>query len=1345
MVNSYLKNSGGGGSIEEEQQDVDDQTATSTTPGIATPAQVSTPTQSSTPRTAEDLDTSIGRTAPSQVGSTRSSTATTTGSNTPGVATPADIPSTVPETPDVQTINTDLTRQDQALYEADEQIAERRAAGRDRADRELFRESERITSELAAQDGQLRADPVGGTSGGRLPDEATQLLDTSGGSLGGGDTASTGELIDAGTDADVSGGSSTAGLGDAWDTATDIGGGAADAAGGAYDFTTDIGGGAVQGGQGFVKTNWEIGRGIADVARGQDSIRGASADVGREVVGTFADDPEAWRESFRDAEAVEGRDWEEDRRAVNQAFDEGGLVNNAKGAYRTVDVGTEAILDNPGGSVQETARPAYQAVYGGDNPQELAENLQSSYQNYQDTTDGFIETITPGPPGEGRTEWLLKGSRDIFIDPTVRGVTTGLTGINPESGEVDTRADPLDFWVAPLDFAGVGSAGSSAARFLGRSDSAGSVAGRLNNPLSRGSDDAASRASQADESTGGAPDSVADLQPSDESVQAARIGPGSGAAAGAASQMSGVIKGAIRALTRGGRRSRNVSRSASGVSRSAPETASSLSRGSSRAPQTDLGAADTLSTNLASTPRSIGTQSKFGSAGEDLRGVDVVFDDTASVSDEQLQGAADDPLSNVVDESSDLTGSAGRSQFAESGAVNADFRVPDDVSGLRQASGGGSDDILRPDPSRIQGIDDSATVRNLDDEPASLPGFRQSAENAAQASDEAPLPSDVLAGPAAAAAGGVRRAAGRVRGGTESVIERIGRSSAAESDTVAQTGRSLDDTTGIRQSDNAIFSDDAAGGAGRAGSADDAAAGGASATARIEDATGTRQSDELSSADDAAGGGRDPNNPRDPENPRDPDGPRGGASTTSAGLKIAGGAIGGALLYDLLGIDDFMDSFFGGDDGLGPGGKPGGSQPGQSGNWKAEVVDEYYARDQLVAELFLIEERTGENTWEEAGFAVFVGQGQGDDYTQGALIVLNQSGEPVEDDAISEQKLIPSPRFADRGQADTAAERFINSLLEDGGGGGSGPGPGDGNDPGQHPELAGEVDVPSSVENGQAFEAPWVAELTGTDRPLSGRAVLGLGTDEELYPLAEGEVTIPEGGTSDQGTFVAQGGWAVEPADYDVFAVVIEEDEPLAFAQSRMTVTESTGNQKPGGGGNGGTGPGGGGSGADWGEAQLVQELPGGWYLFAQERTDGSETRFMIVGKNQNDERIYIHPEGRVETEIHFFPTAEAAAEAHAAWVSRVENGQATQGEVPDPSAGRPSPGGVTRDAEKSSASDRGTSGILDKMSRYARQNPYMTAAALAVAMGAIYWAYREGYFDDTIRKVKSSLGRYNR
>jgi hypothetical protein len=94
---------------------------------------------------------------------------------------------------------------------------------------------------------------------------------------------------------------------------------------------------------------------------------------------------------------------------------------------------------------------------------------------------------TSGEQGRGldKTSTAVGGAIDVFVGEPIKGATTGLTGIDPETGEQETRAEPVDFFDAML--IGAGSAAKAPAK-LARGSRA-----------LRGADEAASAASGADE------------------------------------------------------------------------------------------------------------------------------------------------------------------------------------------------------------------------------------------------------------------------------------------------------------------------------------------------------------------------------------------------------------------------------------------------------------------------------------------------------------------------------------------------------------------------------------------------------------------------------------------------------------------------------------------------------------------------------------------------------------------------------------------------------------------------------------------------------------------------------
>lgn len=155
------------------------------------------------------------------------------------------------------------------------------------------------------------------------------------------------------------------------------------------------------------------------------------------------------------------------------------------------------------------------------------------------------------------------------------------------------------------------------------------------------------------------------------------------------------------------------------------------------------------------------------------------------------------------------------------------------------------------------------------------------------------------------------------------------------------------------------------------------------------------------------------------------------------------------------------------------------------------------------------------------------------------------------------------------------------------------------------------------------------------------------------------------------------------------------------------------------------------GDGPAWGAAQRVAELKYGWYLFRQDAKNQDKTRWMVAGKNNDGNLIYITTGGEVQTNDPFyFDTKDAAVQAFRAWVERASNGEADDDEFPDPSASPPSGSDVTKQTRRKDAA--GSGGFLGSVAdaagdtaAFALDNPL-----IAVAGGTViaYVAYTQVY-----------------
>lgn len=324
------------------------------------------------------------------------------------------------------------------------------------------------------------------------------------------------------------------------------------------------------------------------------------------------------------------------------------------------------------------------------------------------------------------------------------------------------------------------------------------------------------------------------------------------------------------------------------------------------------------------------------------------------------------------------------------------------------------------------------------------------------------------------------------------------------------------------------------------------------------------------------------------------------------------------------------------------------------------------------------------------------------DFKKLAVLVPGPNGGPNVKQAATREFSTP---YDDRDSADAMYTQYINQMQER---------PGD-TSPENMPKsgvFSGSLTMPKAIKQGQ--ELPAKATVTNdSDSEATSRFVLAVAVDGEFKIAARGDSrSLGAGESSEINLSVQQGVLNVSPGKYKV-AVLSTGDGPGLVTQQTLMV-EQGGASK-------------GGSGA-WGDPEIVKELKMGWYLVAQPNTKTGETRFMIVGKRKDGQRIYIHPDGKARTKAHAFGNPNKAAAAYKKWVKRAKNGQVGPEETPSPEAGRPDMAGVKKDAAAA-----GTAGPMQGARSFARRKPMLTLAlAGGIGVGG-YYGYQNGWFDPVL------------
>lgn len=297
--------------------------------------------------------------------------------------------------------------------------------------------------------------------------------------------------------------------------------------------------------------------------------------------------------------------------------------------------------------------------------------------------------------------------------------------------------------------------------------------------------------------------------------------------------------------------------------------------------------------------------------------------------------------------------------------------------------------------------------------------------------------------------------------------------------------------------------------------------------------------------------------------------------------------------------------------------------------------------------------------------------------------------------------------FQSVGQADTTFYNWLEQNRQ-----GDDDGGGDGGDDGPPSNVwSGSLDLPNEVRSQTSFTAE--AEVRNTaDSRVDSRFILMIEVEGQRYQMGSASTSAQAGGSSTLSFEVAGENFGVSAGDYPVMLAAVSPDAAAGIvADQSLTVTAADGSDGDGDGG------------GQWGEAQLVQELNYGWYLFAQEHTQQDSRRFMVAGKRSDGTMIYILPQGQTrEEEPHFFDTADAALSAYERWVQRHQNDETSDDGTPSESAPRPESGEVTQDARDATSRVTGAiTGVLDTV----MSNPLLMAAAV-VGAGLGYWYYKQ-------------------
>lgn len=1037
-------------------------------------------------------------------------------------------------------------------------------------------------------------------------------------------------------------------------------------------------------GHNFVSGDWTTTEGVTGAEGGavsaffqggselsQGDLLGASNRFGESVLDTVTlGDAQGFREEWRE----ENPEWRQHRANAQAGFQQEGpgwvrVMGTAGGVNEVVRTGLDPIVDSPRGfNVQGATTSTLVDLTAANDREDLAQGTQNFYDGWMQARSAPARFLGLG---DSATANVIGTGFDWFVQKPIEETYTLATGIDPQSGETNDRAKPLDL----LDVALLGG---------GKAIKGGTKAAKAAKGGAIGADEAATGAAKSAKSTTG---SGATQTGTTQTARAAdetrpptgRSGTASttteaGYRAGADGPLTTAAVG-IATLLGGARAGRSMAHGFGRIGRT-------LGRAFGRGARTSDEAADAS--------RAVSTSS-IGYSDETLPALTDDFQDIPNIGDDAAPSGG---VNTSIDETFNGGSRADNLGISEG--------LPNLGIGSRTSAAFGSlGDTLR-------GGDDGFSLFGRGSDETADASRTEFTSTATSGGDES-----------ASVASRVRQQVNDVFGsGSDEVADasRTQFTSARRSDEVADATRGPNEgSTLFRTADEGDDTVDLSGALDDA--ADDAADETATGIARVTGGDGARGAwDNLTSWF--------------------------GRRSTSFKL---GTAFGGVVLADAAARDLFGTT-------LAPWGGAGETGPGPGDTiYRAEqgptltYTDGSDAGNMLKVQKATLEGQSEVSEWSTMGFAILLGQDKrGKVIGSGEWMVLDQTGSITAADPLSTTDAgepIPQARFGNEGEARQAWQTFLRENSD--GTPDDTPTP----TPQDHPNITGELTVPDEVAAGEEFSAAWYMEVDGEVSTEQGRIALAIavpGTDkvgqlaQDEFLLESGANNAPQnllGGSSsnlaDNGTFEVRGGWSVEPGDYDVFAVVYEGGSPAgAVAKTTLTVTG------PDGGEGGQGGPGQGDSSDNWGEPQVVRELPEGWYLYGQPHLNRDEVRFMIAAKNKADgSRIYIQPDGRVRESPHFYPSVEKAAQAFRAWIQRHNQGKTDPSSTPSPGAGRPSPEAVARDAANANS---GGQAALNGITGYVRRNPAKAAGIGFVGAVAVYWLYDNGYLDGLIRTTKS-------
>ena len=822
-------------------------------------------------------------------------------------------------------------------------------------------------------------------------------------------------------------------------------------------------------------------------------------------------DAEEFREDFIEDRGREN--YEEWQQRVEEGYAEDGFWSDASATNEVLKTGYDAMADAPRGfNLQETTQSGL-SYAGVEDEEHLADISSDAYETWADVKSKPAEVLPDYVPGsEGTTTATVVGTGfEWFVEDPVKAGYTFATGVDPETGETDARAEPIDL----IDVFSVGA--GSALKTGAKTARAGS--GLLNS-------------GSVDEVTEAARNTAQRLDPRSGNGGSPSSSGRSGTPSPQTAGFTGGIIGEtmVKGIDELGRILRRGTRGASGSP--SPSTASPPrgSSGYSGVNNVDTSGLD----DLGSAQRTVGTGPNAGSPEAPPGGMP----DGAPAGATPADGSTniDDVTQGVTNNELVPAGADAQSFEAQSLDTPSGSGTPDGASGTSPSD----------DPLDLGGISPPGSG-------AVAGGFRTAVgATTSTASSVASRFSDAFSG-----LSGADESGGFFGRFTRSADE-PGASAGDEASPVgfpddATTGAGDDGLSGFGGSSADPNSPSSPDGSSPDGDADPFGFEGT--TSPDPNSPSSPDGSSPGSPDGSSPGSPDGSSPGspDPNSPSSPDGSwwsrQGGL--TKAAVAGTGTIFAGSVLEDLTGWD--VVPFVGGDS----------DGPDVPSNPFVEQVKVYNATGAALLEVFEMDDPESTTT---IGYAVWIPMDLNRLFAEGQASgqqVLNQNGRPTPIDPLYEDPQggpVPQGRFGSESQADDAHQAFVDWLdIDDSGD--------ETRDPpeGGATGIRGDLTVPERVSQGADFEGAWLVELTDGEE-YSSRLEVGISNGEEYLTLGEDDVSITADQPAQEGTFQVSGGWQVTPGEWEAMLVVYEDDEPAVIegTATPIEIVDGGGNDEAG-------------------------------------------------------------------------------------------------------------------------------------------------------------------------------------